>query len=229
MRKRSRTRKVRLHQRTFDELGPGGKRKGAGRKPKGEKAGVAHRPRAEFKARFPVHVTIKLMGGLPSLRHLETRDVILDCLERAKERFGMRVIHFSVQTNHIHLIIEAEDRDSITRGMKGLQVRFARNMNRHWSRRGRVFADRFHDHVLRTPREVRNAIAYVLHNSRQHGVRFRDGPDPYSSGQWFPDWIDFHHPEPVHDDVRPISPARTWLARVGWRRHGAMPPCPMIQ
>ena len=211
-----------VHQWTFDELGPGGKRKGAGRKPKGAKAGMSHRPRADFKKRFPVHVTIKLVAGLPSLREVEAYTIILAAFVAAKGRFGMSVIHFSVQSNHMHLIIEAEDRVAITRGLKGLQVRFARNLNKLWGRKGRVSADWYHDHVLRTPREVHNAIAYVLNNSRKHGQALADCPDPYSSGVWFPDWADLSAtPTP---DVSPISPPETWLGTHGWRIHGPITP-----
>ena len=225
MRKRSRAKKPRVHQRTFDELGPGGKRKGAGRKPKGEKAGMSHRPRSEFKERFPVHITIKLVKGLPSLRRRTAYRIILSALDAARDRFGMSVIHFSVQSNHIHMIIEAEDRVAMARGLKGLQVRFARNLNKHWKRKGRVFADRYHDHVVCTPMEVRIAIEYVLHNSRKHGLFYRDCADPYCSGQWFPDWAGYLAAPPAN--VSPISPTRTWLARVGWRRHGLIAPYPM--
>ena len=122
----------------------------------------------------------------------------------------------------MHLIIEAEDRVAITRGLKGLQVRFARNLNKLWGRKGRVSADRYHDHVLRTPREVHNAIAYVLNNSRKHGQTLADCPDPYSSGQWFPAWADRSAtPTP---DVSPISPPGTWLGTHGWRIHGPITP-----
>ncbi|MEW6073566.1 MAG: peptide MFS transporter [Planctomycetota bacterium] len=104
-----------------------------------------------------------------------------------KERFGFRLIHYSVLANHLHLIGEAQNRRALSRGMQGLAVRIAKGLNRHWGRRGKVFADRYHDHILRTPREVRSALAYVLRNAARHGVGGA-GADPYSSGRWFDGW-----------------------------------------
>src|SRR5204862_6807235 len=82
---------------------------------------------------------------------------------------------------------EADDARGLGRGMKGLCVRIARALNRLWKRVGSVFSDRYHARVLRTPREVRNALNYVLHNAARHGSRL-GGPDPCSSGAWFDGW-----------------------------------------
>src|SRR6185436_345163 len=99
--------------------------------------------------------------------------VICAAFEKARERFGMRLIHFSIQSNHIHMIVEANDNRSLWRGMQGLGVRIAKRLNRLWGRKGKVFADRYHSHVMHSPREVRNAIAYTLNNARKHGMRFQ--------------------------------------------------------
>jgi len=127
----------------------------------------------------------------------------------------MRLVHFSVQRDHLHLIVEARDRRAVTRGLQGLFVRLAKRLNRWWGRKGRVFADRFHDRILRTPKEVRNALRYVLLNARRHGVA-RSGIDPYSSGAWFDGWTRGTTPRP--SGPAPVTRARTWLATVGWRR-----------
>jgi hypothetical protein len=100
--------------------------------------------------------------------------------------------------------------------MKGLLVRVARALNRLWRRVGSVFADRYHARCLRTPREVRYALAYVLHNARHHGIPVQ-GPDEYSSGLWFDGWRR-HVAAPRR--LSPAVGATTWLLRVGWRRHG---------
>jgi hypothetical protein len=92
-------------------------------------------------------------------------------LLRARDRFGCRVVHFSVQGNHLHLVCEAEDARCLARGMKGLAVRLALGWNRVMRRRGRVFMDRYHAHVLRTPAEVRNAIPYAVSNYASHANR----------------------------------------------------------
>jgi hypothetical protein len=99
-----------------------------------------------------------------------------------------QVVHHSIQSNHLHLIVEAADRKALTSGMRGLLIRIARGLNQLWSRLGGVFADRFHEHELHKPREVRNALVYVLHNLRKHGI-WMDGPDPLSSGPEFDGWL----------------------------------------
>ncbi len=194
----------------------GGARPGAGRK-KQESSGVPHKTREPLASRFPVHVTIRVCNGLPSLRNKAVYNILKRHLAAGADRFGFRLIHFSVQTNHIHLICEAKDSRALSRGMQGLQIRLAKGLNKFLGRKGRVFADRFHARILRTPREVRNAIAYVLHNARRHGHRVH-GPDFFSSAGSFDGWKEDVEIVGVGPPV--VVPARTWLLRVGWRRHG---------
>jgi putative transposase len=94
-------------------------------------------------------------------------------------RFGCRLVHYSVQGNHVHLLVEARDERSLSRGMNGLGVRVAKGLNRVMRRRGRVLDDRYHGHILRTPTEVRRARSYLLQNATRH--LGRTGPDPYAS------------------------------------------------
>jgi len=207
--------------------GWGGCRKGSGRKPKGRVAGVSHRARPFLAARFPVHVTLKLALGLPSLRRLQTRACLLAAFEASNARGLVRIVEYSIQSNHLHFLVEAEGRDALARGLQGLAIRIARGLNRGWGRKGRVFADRYHARALASPREVRNALVYVLQNARHHGVRSRS-IDPYSSGEDFDGWRDV-----LQDDERarrrrmentagrtPAVLPETWLLRTGWRRHG---------
>ena len=84
------------------------------------------------------------------------------------DRFGMRMIEFSVQGNHIHLIVEAKNQSALSRGMQGLAIRLAKGINRLSNRKGQIFTDRYHARILRTPTEVRNAVRYVLHNQKKH-------------------------------------------------------------
>ena len=122
----------------------------------------------------------------------------------------------------LHLIVEANNRRGLARGMQGLSIRMAKALNRLWQRSGKIFADRFHSRALKTPREVRNALAYVLLNTNHHGVRYTDGCDPCSSGASFDGWRDAKN---TGAESRPgfLARARTWLLRVGWRRHGLIP------
>lgn len=186
--------------------GWGGRRRGAGPKPKCERAGVSHRTRARFPSRFPVHVTLKLVKGVPSLRRHRAHAVLLGSLALAS-REGFRVVHYSAQSNHVHVLCEARDRDALWRGVHRLAIRVAKRLNRLWQRRGRVFADRYHDHVLRTAREVHNALEYVLGNARKHGVVLGlHDFDPFSSAR-----------------DAPLAHATTWLLRVGSTRYRATP------
>lgn len=210
---------AKIRQLTFASRG--GKRRGAGRKPNRAHAGVSHSTRPALAARFPVLVTLELQRGLQSLRTRATLRSLHDALRRGRERLGMRLVHFSIQSNHIHLLVEARDATSLSRGMQGLSVRIARALNRLWCRKGRVFADRFHSRILRTPREVRYALGYVLNNARKHGARFA-GLDPFASGAAFDGWKGptmLPHPALLATQP-PVVSARTWLLAVGWRRHG---------
>jgi len=189
----------------------GGARKGAGRKPTGERAGVAHRTRPELKERFPVHVTLRLRRGLPSLRRRRTLAVLHRCFAAGGDKPTFRLCEFSIQSNHLHLIVEASGKSALSRGMQGLAVRIARALNSAWRRKGTVFADRYHARILETPTEVRNALRYVLHNARHHGTRYR-GLDRFSSGPWFTGWLD----QTPLESPSPLARARTWLLRTGW-------------
>jgi hypothetical protein len=114
--------------------------------------------------------------------------------------------------------------------MMSLGARIARAVDRVFRRAGPVLADRYHHRVLRTPREVRNALAYVLNNFRKHGAQHSDlrrpfGPalDPASSGRWFTGWTRAPA-SPAADETAPVAAARSWLRRVGWWRHGRIDP-----
>jgi REP element-mobilizing transposase RayT len=140
------------------------------------------------------------------------------------QRPGFRLVHYSLQTNHAHLIVEASDRHALGRGMKSLAARVARAVNRVFRRSGPVLAERYHLRVLRTPTEVRNALRYVLLNARRHARRLATlghRLDPASSARWFDGWK--RGPQPT-DARSPVATARTWLLRVGWRRHGLLDP-----
>jgi hypothetical protein len=136
-------------------------------------------------------------------------------------------VHYSIQADHVHLVVEAASALDLACGMKSIAARFARAVNRIFHRAGRVLADRCHVHVLRTPREVRNAIAYVLLNARRHFMKRTgrapagDRCDPASSGRWFDGWLgrmrsDEHAPA--------VAKPHSWLLSIGWRRRGLIDP-----
>jgi len=170
----------------------GGKRRGAGRPRKDglQGPGVSHVVRPVLAHRFPVHVTWKVESW--SLRSRRGFSALSRAMWKASDRFGFRLVHYSVMSNHMHLIVEANDRRALGRGMKGLGVRIAKSLNRVMGRHGKVLLDRYHAHILRTPTETRRARHYLLDNAHHHYHSI--GPDPYSSR------------EPL---IRP----RTWLLR----------------
>jgi hypothetical protein len=145
----------------------------------------------------------------------------------ACERRRFRLVHYSIQGDHVHLIVEASSTRDLACGMKSIGARFARAVNRVFQRAGGVLSDRCHVHVLKTPREVRNAVAYVLLNARRHlakagGVLPRIARvDPASSGRWFAGWRT--GAPPSHDPPAVAAP-HTWLLSVGWRRAGLIDP-----
>jgi len=201
----------------------GGRRPGAGRKP-GPRPIVPRVARPALASRFPVHVTLRLLESMPSLRQEPVFGVVSEALAAGAERLGMRVVQYCAQGDHLHLIVEARDATSLRRGMQGLSIRIAKAINRLMERDGKVFADRYHVRILRTPREVRNALVYVLNNAAKHAVaagrRPPQGVDAYSSGPWFDGWR-----EPTKCRAaapRASVPARTWLLTTGWRRHGLL-------
>jgi REP element-mobilizing transposase RayT len=159
----------------------GGKRAGAGRKPSPLRKGfVKHRVRPDHGWRDPVHVSFRTVPGAPPLRTQRVLALVHRFIERASRRKDglFRVNHFSVQDDHVHLIVEAEDRVRLWRGVQWLSSRVARAVNVLHGRRGRVWRDRYHRRDLKTPREVRNALVYVLMNIRKHARAWaRPGPD----------------------------------------------------
>ena len=214
-------RRPHFEQLTFERRLHGGSRPGAGR-PLRAGSGVPHQAREISRAR-PLHVTTKFVKRLPSLRDSELWPHLVKCFHLAREREGFRVCHFSVQVNHVHAIVEADDRDRLARGMRGLNGRLAKCLNRRWGTRRRLVADRFHSRSLRAPRETRNAIAYVICNARKHGLEHgTERPDPFSSGPWFEHWTESWEP-PVALGPAPVASPRTWLLSVGWLRHGPIP------
>jgi REP element-mobilizing transposase RayT len=176
---------------------------------------MGHDPRPTHDARHPVLLTLRAAPGVPSLRSNALFAAIRDSIARTAAT-SFRVLHFSVQQDHVHAIIEADAHLAFVGGIRSLVIRIALAVRRV-ARVGKVWGDRYHARALETPREVRNAIVYVLLNFRKH-LKASPGIDPRSSGPWFDGWA--RPRPPVAVGPSPISPARTWLAAVGWRRAG---------
>jgi REP element-mobilizing transposase RayT len=205
----------------------GGARDGAGRRPASNRPPVHHVKRPTVPKGSPAHVTLRVRRDVPSLR---SRRFIRDLQSRLRagcERGEFRVCHYSIQRDHVHLVVEAAGKGALGRGMKSVGIRLARTVNRVFGRKGPVLFGRYHLRVLRTPREVRHALAYVLLNARKHWKQ-RNGIAPpvvldvASSGAWFDGWK--RAPQTVEPKgPRPVAPP-FWLLRQGWRRRGLVDP-----
>jgi REP element-mobilizing transposase RayT len=190
---RTRQLNLKIKMRVKPKVGWGGARKGAGRPRKdGTKGkGVPHLPRPVLAKRFPVHVTWRINREVWSLRSRRFFTVLQGAMY-AGEKPGFRVVHYSFQKDHIHLIVEAVDRVALSRGMQGLGIRVARAVNFLMRRSGNVVSDRYHANILLNPTMVKNARNYLLTNAFKH---YRVvGPDPFAS-------------------QRPITTPRTWLLK----------------
>ncbi len=171
-----------------------------------------------------MHVTLRVRPDVPSLRGGAFVREFRRSLAEAKERGDFRVVHYALQHDRLQLIVEAHGKEALANGMKSIASRLARAVNRSCGRSGPVLDGRYHHHLLRTPREVRRALARVLLTARRQ-PSLTHPLDPASSARWFDGW----RPEveglvpAAHGDPE-VARARTWLLRTGWRRQGLVDP-----
>ncbi|MBK7396183.1 MAG: transposase [Myxococcales bacterium] len=206
----------------------GGARRGAGRPAK--PGSVSHRRRPTVSANHPLHVTLRFaehVWNLRAQRCLRPIDQALRALLRGE---CVRVTHFSVQGNHMHLVVEAHDRRALSSAMRSLTIRIARGLNRAMGRRGRVLAQRYHARALRSPTEARNVLRYVLANHARH-VPGAAIADPWSSAPVFVEWSAVGLPVAavryaLPDRGPPVAAPRSWLLSVGFLRPTRRPVAP---
>jgi len=216
----------------------GGKRPRAGRKPEGGRAGSPHRERPELKARHPVHIVLRVIPAVGNLRRRFTYKAIREATLTTARREDVRIVHLSIQRTHLHLIVEADDKNALASGMQGFQISAAKHLNAAISRdkpgprrRGTVFPDRYHAEIITNPRQARHTLIYVMMNWRKHE---EDRVEPmrswtidwFSSAVYFPGWAEYgdeaflwQGPE-TYDPLVVYQP-RTWLLREGWKKCGA--------
>ena len=215
----------------------GGKRPGAGRPPKGARAGAPHVVRPELAKRYPVHVVLRASGVIGTLRRRDMYQAVRRATLKAAERNDFRIVHISLQRTHVHLIVEAHDKRALARGMQGFQISAAKHVNRAFSRRrpgprrrGAVFPDRYYAEIITSPRQARCSLSYVLNNWRKHredrnAERDHWRIDWYSSAGAFDGWTEAITDPMVRRAPNDYEPLRvmapeTWLLRVGWKIHG---------
>ena len=196
------------------------------------------RLRAELSKHTPVHITLRVVKAVGRLRR-RAYHAIRRAIATTWEREDFRVVHVSIQREHIHLICEADNKAALGRGMKGLEVSAAKQLNAAIAldrgepapRKGRVFPERYHVEPLTSPRQVRNVIAYCLNNWRRHRedlgslAKERALLDPYSSAVTFDGW-NRDAPFTVPDGYEALGTMypQTWLLEFGWRKYGRIDP-----
>lgn len=171
----------------------GGFRVRAGRKASKD-SGMSHQGRPEVKRANPLLITIKVRKGIPSLRGRFTGTLLALVMEEGSVRFGCRMVEYSIQTNHLHMIVEAPGNDAVSRFMKGMTSRIVHFLRSRFGIIGVVFPDRYHRVDLKSMRQVYNAIRYVLCNANKHGAHFFGLLDPLSSSRWFDGWRGYKAP-----------------------------------
>ena len=217
--------------------GWGGKRRGAGRRRRNAKArpNVPHRKRPPHKGRHPVHVTLRARARLPSFRQQRIQRMLAEVLrDQRRRRYEgtFRVLHYTIQRDHLHLVVEAdteraEDYLPLRSGVSGLAIAFARRLNMMLKLRGKVWADRYHRSDLKNPTMTREAFKYVFDNYTHHGVKtYGEGVlDPFSSAWAFDGWA-VPHFVPIESErwLWCVCRPRTWLASRGYLRGGGRLP-----
>ncbi len=215
---------------TKEKAKRGGKRAGAGRKKTGMCRDVPHRARPELDERHPLHVVVRMrkerrIGLRRGRMYTRMRKVIVRYLGRD----DFRIVHLSIQQNHVHLIVEAASRRALSRGMQSFTINAARAINADHGSIGKVWEFRYHATQIRTARQARNTLAYVLNNWRRHRQDFANGKllsaklDPYSSALAFDGWTErFLVPDGYNP--LPVSPPSTRLLKGDWRRFGLLDP-----
>jgi REP element-mobilizing transposase RayT len=213
-----------------------GKGKRLGRPPKNGRAGSLHKKRPTLDARHPVHIVLRAIAAIGSLRRRDIYKAVRWATITAAKHDGFRIVHLSLQRTHVHLLVEAENKLALARGMQAFQISAAKlinaaiSKNKERRRRGSVFPDRYHQEIIKTPRQARHALAYVLNNWRKH--REDQGElagawlvDPFSTGVLFNGWKELEGHDVMwkwRDTYDPMIVwlPKTWLLSEGWRRHG---------
>lgn len=216
----------------------GGKRKGAGRKPKGARAGSRHEERPDVDAKNALHVVLRVVPAVGNLRRRDVYRAMREATIVAAVRERIRIVHISLQRNHVHMLIEAENKQVLALGVQGFQISAARNINtllgvdQYRRRRGPVFADRYHLEVITSPTRARHALSYILNNWRKHredqqGLARTRLVDPFSSAVSFPGWKELEEKDfmwPIRETYDPLMVRRpqSWLLREGWQLCGSV-------
>lgn len=204
---------------------------------------MPHDKRPVLRERHPVHITLRVVTEIGSLRRRAAYHAIRQATLIAAMRGSIRIVHLSIQRTHIHLLVEAKDQRALAQGMQSFQVSAAKHLNAAVGkmnggprRRGAVFTDRYHARIITSPTQARHALNYCLGNWRHH-AEDRVSPmnewkiDWFSSAAMFPDWAEYGEDEwflwrgpPTYDPLI-VFKAQTWLLREGWKKYSPTISC----
>ena len=216
----------------------GGKRRGAGRPAQGERSSEPHKRRPFLHARYPVHIVLRTVRTVGSLRRRCVWKAIREATLTTALREDFRIVHVSLQRTHVHLIVEAASKQALARGMQGFQISAARHLNaaiskgRPEPRRGTVFPDRYYAEIIRSPTQARHTLSYVMNNWRKHEEDRKPATDGwridwFSTAAMFPGWAEYGDEPflwrgpPTYDPLIVYQP-KTWLLRDGWKKAGSI-------
>jgi REP element-mobilizing transposase RayT len=173
---------------------------------------VYHRSRPELPKAKPVHVTIKTNKNvIPNLRSKVLYKQIRQSMKRARI-LGIRIIHFSVQRDHVHLLIEADNKQQLGESMRVLSISLTKRLSHVLKRKVKALKSRYHLHVLKSLQEIKNAKNYILSNGQKHGTS--DAHDFYSSAISFSDFRPNEIFLQFMDDLKSIlAPPEFWSTK----------------
>jgi REP element-mobilizing transposase RayT len=203
----------------------GGARRGAGRKKTRGRRPPEHGARPTVSRHHPQHIVLRTLPNVPRLRTSNLYMAIRGAMEKILAKPDFRVVHMTIQHNHLHFIVEAENKDALSHGMRAVAITCARAINKALGRHGQVFAHRYYAAAITSPKQMRHVLCYVLNNWRRHNEDERSWRahealvDPYSSALDFSGWKERFSIPPEYPRL-PVARPQTWLLNVGWERYG---------
>lgn len=141
--------------------------KGAGR-PAIHDRGIRHIARDEIKKPIPLHLTIKIEKTKAGLKNKAMLKLLHHCIKKSRMK-GLRIVHYTLEFDHVHLLVEATNKETTSKGMQSFGIAFSKGINKLKCLKGRVFKTRYHFRKLNSPREIKNVLNYILGNSIKHG------------------------------------------------------------
>jgi REP element-mobilizing transposase RayT len=179
--------------------------KGAGRKAIHDK-GIRHTKREMIKKDTVLHLTLKIEKNKANLKNKSILKALQHSIKKARS-LGLKVIHYTLEYDHVHLLIEASDKISLGKGMQSLGISFSKGINKIKKQTGKVFKTRYHFRKLNSPREIKNALNYILGN----GIKHRETLSVINSFNSLPAINNFKHLYPGFELMIEETISKSWV------------------